>query len=277
MRRVVSLLVALTLAACVARGGEDLPWAATQRLEDITGLRVPKDWDAKAVFLSTKDFKYRVNELPSFYDWRFYAQGLTPVRRQAYNDCWAQGTVGVIESLIKIHFFEERQISVQEIIDCSGRGTAARGGYFAHEYHVRVGAATEADYPYAGRDQRCQRKESAYKLEKWGYIGARGRRPTTEEMKQAIMEFGPIGVTITANSALQRFRGEGVFTGCSSRGTNHIEVIVGWNDGEGDKGVWFVRNSWGETHGDKGYAKIPYGCSRVGETSTWAQIAVTNN
>jgi C1A family cysteine protease len=88
------------------------------------------------------------------------------------------------------------------------------------------------------------------------------------------MEHGPLGATITANGALQRFSGDGVFTGCSTRQTNHIVVIVGWNDDEGENGVWIMRNSWGTSHGKDGYAKIPYGCSRLGEQATWADLKI---
>jgi C1A family cysteine protease len=249
---------------------ETKPWAATQKLEDITGLNLPKNYKKLAPWQST--FYVEDEELPEYYDWRVYAQGLTPVKRQKWNDCWAQGTVGVLESLVKIWHGVEIDASVQQVISCSGSGTAARGGYFAHEYHRRVGAVLATTYPYTATDTRCRTGlQATYQLEKWGYVGQSNRRPTTKEMKKAMMEHGPLGVTISANSALQNFTGSGVFKGCTNGGTNHIEVIVGWNDKEGG-GVWFVRNSWGASHGDNGYAKIPYGCSRVGETTTWADL-----
>lgn len=234
------------------------------------GLRVPNGWEADARFETPKAVP--VAALPKSFDWRVQAGGLPPVNYQAWNDCWAQGTVGVLESLLKIHTGENTRISVQQVISCSGQGSAARGGFFAHEYHRTKGAVTTAEYPYAGRDTRCRRDISPkFFLARWGYVGARGRAPTTNEIKQAILEHGPVGVTITANAALQRFRGDGIFRGCSRGATNHIEVIVGWDDADG---VWFVRNSWGKNHGNNGYAKIPYGCSRVGEIATYADLKV---
>ncbi len=262
----------LALAALVALPlfGESLPWAARQPLASITGFNPPPDWKDYGEWQDR--FEVAESDVPRFYDWRFYAQGLTPVKRQRYNDCWAQGTVGVMESLIKIHHHIEVDISVQQVISCSGSGTAARGGNFAHEYHVRKGAVTTSTFPYVARDVPCKPGLTpAYKLSRWGYVGSRSRKPTTMEIKQALMEHGPVGATISANSALSRFTGSGVFSGCSTGQTNHIEVIVGWNDDEGG-GVWFVRNSWGKDHGENGYAKIPYGCSRVGETATWADL-----
>lgn len=267
----IRFLASLTVLLVTAPSwGEKLPWAATQPLSAITGLRLPHGWQDHAPW--QKIFEVAEEELPEYYDWRFYAQGLTPVKLQVNNDCWAQGTVGVLESLVKIHLRVETDLSVQQVISCSGSGSASNGGYFAHEYHLKKGAVSNSAYPYTGRDTACRSGlQPTYKLARWGYVGTKGGRPTTAEMKQAIMEHGPIGVTISANAALQRFQGSGVFNGCTNSQTNHIEVVVGWDDTEGG-GVWFVRNSWGKTHGDDGYAKIPYKCSRIGEMSTWADL-----
>jgi C1A family cysteine protease len=254
---------------CAFSFGEK-PWAASQPLSALTGLKLPSGWENQAPW--KKSFAVSKEELPEFYDWRFYAHGLTPVKQQAANDCWAQGTIGVLESLVKIHLRLETDLSVQQVISCSGSGSARSGGYFANDYLVKKGAVSSGDYPYVGRDTVCKKSlRPLYRLSRWGYVGSQGSRPTTTEMKQAIMEHGPIGVTLTANSALQNFQGSGVFSGCAKGQTNHIEVIVGWDDTEGG-GVWFVRNSWGPTHGDDGYAKIPYNCSRIGEMATWADL-----
>ncbi len=267
------LITALMMILPAFAWADTQPWAAKQKLADITGLKLPKDWASLAPWKDT--FTVSVDDLPEYYDWRFYASGLTPVKRQLASDCWAQGTVGVLESLVKIHHGLEIDLSVQQVISCSRSGSAANGGYFAHEYHRAEGAVSTADYPYTARDTPCKKGLSPqYQLEKWGYVGAKNSRPTVTQLKQAIMEHGPIGVTIYANSALQRFTGSGVFKGCGSGQTNHIEVIVGWDDTEGTDGVWFVRNSWGSSHGDGGYAKIPFGCSRVGEMATWADLKI---
>lgn len=268
MKRKAFLLLGWFLAS---HATADIPWAATQRLEDLTGLEMPPGWQKAAPWKS--NYLVRATELPEFYDWRWYAHGLTPVKRQRAGDCWAQGTVGVLESLVKIELDKAEDLSVQQVISCSGSGTAARGGTFAHQYHVRKGAVTTAEYPYVARDTWCKSGlNPTYRLKRWGYVGNENSRPTVTQLKQAIMEHGPIAVTIYANSALQNFQGSGVFKGCGNGQTNHIEVIVGWDDTEAGGGVWFVRNSWGESHGDKGYAKIPFGCSRVGETATWADL-----
>lgn len=268
----MKILILLLVTVSTTSFAKSQPWAASQPLEALTGLQMPADWASRAPWEKST---VSAAELPSSFDWRVIANGLTPVKRQRAGDCWAQGTVGVLESLVKIELGREEDLSVQEVISCSGSGTARRGGYFAHEYHVKKGSVFENEFPYVAKDVACKSGlNQTYRLKKWGYVGAKGRKPSVTEMKQAIMEHGPIGVTIAANNALKRFRGNGVFQGCAwLMPTNHIEVIVGWDDNE-EKGVWFVRNSWGADHGENGYAKIPYGCSRVGEVATWADLEI---
>ncbi len=268
----MKLRIGFILAVLLASGAwaEKPPWAASQPLSVLTGLKLPPGWAKQAPWKSS--FAVADSDLPEYFDWRFYAHGLTPVKTQVAGDCWAQGTVGVLESLVKIHLRQATDLSVQQVISCSGAGTAADGGYFAHDYHQDPGAVFTSSYPYTGRDTACkQGLKPVFRLAKWGYVGAEGTVPTTTQLKQALLEHGPLGVTISANSYLQRFAGDGVFSGCTKGQTNHIEVIVGWDDTEGG-GVWFVRNSWGASHGNNGYAKIPYGCSRIGELATWADL-----
>ena len=106
----------LVLAALLSVAGysEQVPWAATQRLEDITGLKLPRNYRNLARWKT--DYAVAVSDLPEYWDWRFYANGLPPVKRQRYNDCWAQGTVGVLESLVKIQLNKEVDLSVQQVL-----------------------------------------------------------------------------------------------------------------------------------------------------------------
>lgn len=264
----------------VAAFGDEVPWPATQPLSKLIGLKKPLVWDRKAHWKEEKDFAVQVAELPKFFSWQFYAQGLTKVRRQAWNDCWAQGTTGVLENLVKIaNPGVEELLAVQQVISCSSMGSAANGGNFALNYYKKFGGVPEIDFPYQGKDVRCKSGlKPKYRVKDWGYVGARGRSPKSTEVKQAMMEHGILGITITANSALSRHTGGGLFKGCTNGGTNHIEVFTGWNDEFDDNGkivsdVFEVRNSWGESHGLKGYAYMKFGCSRAGtEQVVWADL-----
>ena len=82
-------------------------------------------------------------------------------------------------------------------------------------------------------------------------------------LKQAILDYGPITVCVYADSAFQYYTGD-VFNACTSGSVNHAVVLVGWDDAQGSDGVWILRNSWGSWWGEGGYMRIEYGCSSIG-------------
>jgi cathepsin L len=49
----------------------------------------------------------------------------------------------------------------------------------------------------------------------------------------------------------------------------HEVLIVGWDDGIGEHGVWIIKNSWGTGWGDGGYMLLPYGCNNIGFGASW--------
>lgn len=249
------------------------PWRLS--LQDLTGLKRPANWKDAAQFYDTTKFPVKVAELPKDFDWRTCAV-FPRVNSQRNGDCWAQGSTGVVELLATIvgELPQGERLSVQATIDCSGAGSASWGGYWAFKFMMSMGLPFNSAYPYTGRDGRCKSYDSKFKVARWGNVGERGRGPTADEVKQALYTYGPVGTTIYANGALQRFEGTGVVPSCARRGTNHIEVIVGWRTLPDGRTVWIVRNSWGEAHGDKGYADIEHGCLWAGaEDVTFAVLA----
>lgn len=228
-----------------------------------TGLIVPKDWEEKADFYDVVP----VADLPSSFDWREKANGLTPIENQrSCGSCWAFGTTAVLQDVIKIRTNRVVDISEQELVSCSKFGSCG-GGYFAHAYHMKPGAAWAEDFPYTAKNSKCKKGLKAREfVANWRYIGDKGKKPTVQQIKTAIYDFGPVAVTINANG-MGNYK-SGVFNRCSGGGTNHIVTLVGWDDA---KGAWILKNSWGTGWGEKGYMYIKYGCNRVGESATFIE------
>jgi hypothetical protein len=231
-------------------------------LEQLCGLVRPADWQEMAPTI-TPDVK---RALPGSYDWRSVT-GLPPVRNQGgCGSCWAFATVGVLECAIKIKDAQIVNLSEQWLVSCNRSGWSCEGGWFAHDYHQwktdncgGTGAVMESSLPYQADDNLacgCP-YDHPYKIKSWMYIsgGING-------IKQAIMDYGPVAVGVVANNAFQAYGG-GVFNGCGSGELNHAVVLVGWNDTQGDSGVWIMRNSWGSWWGESGYMRIPYGCNAI--------------
>src|SRR5690606_16141839 len=111
------------------------------------------------------------------------------------------------------------------------------GGYFrAFNYLKSPGLPGEEQDPYRARNSSCRsglRPEA--NIVSWAYVGSRNRGPSIEQIKTALMEYGPLSVTIYANSSLSRYKG-GIFNDCRRGSENHMVNIEGWNDNEG--GYW---------------------------------------
>ena len=236
-------------------------------LDQLCGLKEPENWRLSATF----DDLSVTRTLPEAFDWR-QASNLPPIRNQGgCGSCWAFATIGALECNINILDGVAEDLSEQWLVSCNHSGWSCDGGWFAHDYHWwmtdecdSTGAVLEADFPYDAWDAPCSCPDPhPYHIESWAYIGTSYGIPSIAQIKQAIMEYGPVSVAVAVNGAFQGYN-SGVFNGCSGSQLNHAVVLVGWDDNQGPDGVWFLRNSWGPGWGEDGYMRIPYNCSMVG-------------
>uniref|UniRef100_A0A8C3SJ64 Cathepsin W n=1 Tax=Chelydra serpentina TaxID=8475 RepID=A0A8C3SJ64_CHESE len=173
---------------------------------------------------------------PRSCDWR-KAGAVTAVKNQGEKcqSCWAFAAVANIESLWNIHFHQPRNLSVQEVLDCSWCGAGCKGGYvwdaFTTVLHKR-GLISEAAYPYTGRQETCPN------LKEYGpaaYIQGFQTLPRDEEEIAAhVATKGPI--TVTLNSAAMKYYKKGIsqplVKSCSPDQVDHVALLVGYGDGE---------------------------------------------
>lgn len=241
--------------------------ATQQPLSDLCGLVAPDNWQAGATF----DPCVSKGDLPARFDWRD-SSGVTPIRNQGgCGGCWAFATVGALECNIKIKDGVSVNLSEQFLISCNRDGWGCDGGWWAHPYHQSrndqcndIGAVLENEFPYVARDVACGCPyDHPYLIYSWAYVGSSSGVPSIDAMKQAIIDHGPISVAVVATSAMQAYNG-GIFNQNSGGTINHGVVLVGWDDNQGDSGIWIMRNSWGSWWGESGYMRIQYGCCRIG-------------
>ena len=210
--------------------------------------------------------------LPEAFNWCDQG-GCTPVRDQGFcGSCWAFATVGALESNIKIQDGLQNDLSEQYLVSCNTEGWGCDGGWWAHNYHSwkippgepDAGAVGEADFPYSAKDDPCGPPHSHQeKIHSWHYIGNGWSVPSAADVKQAILDYGPVSVAVCVGPGFQRYSG-GVFETHECTLVNHAVVLVGWDDSQGAQGVWSLRNSWGAGWGEGGYMRIGYGTSNVG-------------
>ena len=246
-------------------------------LDQLCGyIHPPEEVRARAFFAGPKE----AVSLPKRWNWMDH-NGVTPIKDQhPSGTCWAFATVGPIECNILIHDGVEEDISEQYLVSCNNEGFGCNtGGWSVHRYHCVIppgeaahdglsGAVLESDFPYQcpgypGTPPCCSDEypcphPRAYWIDDFAYIGY-----TVEEIKQAIFKYGPISASVAVDPYFQAYT-SGVFNRDYDSFTNHAITLVGWDDTQGENGIWYLRNSWGDDWGEDGYMRIEYGCSRVG-------------
>jgi len=217
--------------------------------------------------------------IPTSFDWRTY--GVVPAVRDqgACGSCWSFGTVGVMESAVKIGGGSLTDLSEQFLISCNNDGWSCDGGLTANKYHYNtlgynqttVGAVLESAKPYTATNGSCTLiSNHPYKLSDWTFItGSEWTVPTVDQIKSAIYTYGPVTAGVCAGSGWNSYTG-GVYSTNDDCGgsTNHQIILVGWDD---SNQTWILRNSWGSSWGDDGYMHIRWNTSRVGEGTSWVK------
>jgi hypothetical protein len=281
---VVGLLAASGASVVLAQSPAEEGWTFTvgstaasgRSIDDLCGLVVPEDWQSGAPAMARG---VRLG-LPAAYDWRTIA-GCPPVRDQgACGSCWAFATVGALECNILIQDGDVVDLSEQWLVSCNTSGYDCGGGWFAHEYHQwktdscgGTGAVLEADFPYVASAAACGCPYAhPYTIEGWAYVNPSQAIPAVADIKQAIMEYGPVAVAVRVDAAFAGYT-SGIFNASSAGAVNHAVLLVGWDDNQGTNGVWFLRNSWGPGWGEDGYMRIAYGCSSVGYAACFVTYA----
>jgi C1A family cysteine protease len=253
--------------------------ATRYTLEELCGLVVPDDWR------QGRRGRIKIEpslSLPAYFSW-CDQDGCTSVKNQGgCGSCWAFATVQPLECNILIQDGVEVDLSEQWLVSCNSEGYGCGGGWWVHDYHQWKndpcgdnGAVLEADFPYSATDEPCDCPyPHAYWIDSWDFVDPVNDIPAVDDMKQAIMDYGPICVAICVNSAFQAYTG-GVFSGPTCSDINHGVALVGWDDSKGTSGCWLLKNSWGLGWGEDGYMWIEYGVCDVGYAATFVQYSGT--
>lgn len=211
---------------------------------------------------------------PESFNWCDQGACTSVKNQSSCGSCWAFATVGVLESNILIHDGVAKNLSEQYLLSCNTDGwNCTQGGQFAHDYHEwkvpwgepDAGAVYEADFPYTARDDPCNPPHDHYeKIADWDYVGNAWSVPPVADIKQDIMDHGPVAAAMCIGDAFRNYHGGVVFETDECGSLNHAVILVGWDDNQGTNGVWYLRNSWGAGWGEGGYMRIGYGISSVG-------------
>ncbi|KAF6209693.1 hypothetical protein GE061_015442 [Apolygus lucorum] len=238
-------------------------------LADLTSKEIPKgltpyrkapNFIGWRVLDQTPTVKFEATgvKLPNHVDWRDKGV-VTPVKNQ--HNCLACYSFVAVDA-IEIQYFmktgKQIPLSQQQIIDCSRPegNLGCKGGMvdWAYKYILKAGGVEKhEDYPFVLKKQECEFNASkiAVSLTNYGEI----KNGSEVSLQEAVAFFGPISASISTDFAWNYYTG-GIYDNpdCSTN-VDHAILVVGYGT-ENNTDYWLVKNSYGESFGDKGYIKM---------------------
>ena len=229
------------------------------------GAVVPKDWASKKM----RAVKLDPVPIPAKFSWQDKA---TPIRNQGNcGSCWSFSAQATIADVLALHGKGAVDLSEQFMVSCDKTSYGCQGGWPTNAFELvrREGDVLEKDFPYTASDSRCPASlPHIYKVVNYVTLSEGVADP--EQIKQSIYQYGPVSVAVAVAGAFGNYR-SGIYNESSSGQINHAVNIVGWDETE-KPAHWIMRNSWGESWGEKGYMKIAYGSRKIGYAATYVDI-----
>ncbi|XP_039169668.1 ervatamin-B-like [Eucalyptus grandis] len=198
-------------------------------------------------------------DVPDHIDW--VEKGVVnAIKYQGHcGSCWAFSVVAAVEGIVGITNGTLPVLSEQQLVDCVTTNFGCGGGYleYAFEYIIQnQGIASEDSYPYEAEQGTCdatKAEEHAAQIKGFTHV------PSGEDELTKAVAQQPVSVIIPSSGQEFQYYSGGVFNGECGPTLDHAVVVVGYGTSEEGTDFWKIRNSWGETWGERGYMRIQRG------------------
>jgi C1A family cysteine protease len=224
------------------------------------------------------------------FDWRENGIDLGVSTDQKWcNTCWAFASVDAMQASRQLDALRsERQFisgdlkaSARQLVSCMAPNSLAdkvaefcdhlnwhgKAFSFMVDHAIPLGGATI--YRAGDTSSWTCSKEDSVKALTWDFVSTEPQNISTEdELKRAIVVYGPIVATLNLDSCI-RLYGGGVYNEEQfADGPYHMILIAGWDD---ERGAWLIKNSYGEKWGEKGFGWIKYRSNNIGKWAAWVK------
>jgi len=205
--------------------------------------------------------------LPNTFDWMNLTSARSSKDQGTCGSCWAIATASVLETHYEIHVGSPaklRSFSTQEVIsctpnpqECGGKG-GCKGATveLGLNWVLQHGCSTMAEVPYKAKDSPCTKKANS--LVTGASFGMRGYhmlpRNLEQPLAEALVKHGPVAISVSAGAWFEYLGG--IFDSCAKDCVvDHAVTLFGYS-AQGTTKYWLIRNSWGESWGEKGFIRV---------------------
>ncbi|KAL9237989.1 hypothetical protein vseg_012473 [Gypsophila vaccaria] len=195
--------------------------------------------------------------LPESIDWRTKGAVVGVKDQGSCGSCWAFSAIAAVEGINQIVTGDLISLSEQELVECDTTyNEGCNGGNMdkAFEFIIKNGGIdTDDDYPYTGRDGRCDTNRKNAKVVT---IDSYEEVPIYDEKSlQKAVANQPVSVAIEGSGRDFQLYHSGIFTGTCGTSLDHGVAAVGYGS-ENGLDYWIVKNSWGLSWGERGYIRM---------------------
>ncbi|XP_074264031.1 cysteine proteinase mucunain-like [Silene latifolia] len=196
------------------------------------------------------------DSLPESIDWRKKGAVAEVKDQGSCGSCWAFAAIAGVEGINQIVTGDLISLSEQELVECdTSYNEGCNGGLmdYAFEFIIKNGGIdSEEDYPYTGRDGRCDTyRKNAKVVTIDGYEDV----PANEKSLQKAVANQPVSVSVEGSGRDFQHYHSGIFTGTCGTTLDHGVTAVGYGSEDG-LDYWIVKNSWGLSWGERGYIRM---------------------
>jgi len=184
---------------------------------------------------------------------------ITKVKDQGQcGSCYAFSATGSMEGIYAIKNNHLRNISEQEIVDCSGAegNQGCFGGLMNQVFQYVIdnnGVCSEQEYPYDADQDQCNDKcQNIVQISNYKNITQNNETILMNAVAQQ-----PVSVAIQANLPSFQFYSHGIYNDSQCTGElDHGVLVVGYGVDDNNVSYWLIKNSWGPNWGENGYIRM---------------------